>query len=86
MITPSMMVLSSETMACLAWESTGILTFPFLNERPLREFLLTSAESTTPNEENNLLTSESVVLRLIFEMRMSMRNILVDKYKVFNRS
>jgi hypothetical protein len=83
---PSMMVLSSETIACLAWESMGILTFPFLKERPLSEFLLTSAESTTPNEENNLLTSESVVLRLIFDIRMSMRDILVDKYKVFNRS
>ena len=81
-----MMVLSSDTMACLAWDSTGIVTFPFLNERPLREFLLTSAESTTPNEENNLLTSESVVLRLIFDIRMSMWNILGFKYKVFNRS
>ncbi len=67
MIMPSKMVLSSDTMACLAWESTGILTLPILNERPLRDFLLTSAESTTPNEENNLLTSESVVLRLIFD-------------------
>jgi hypothetical protein len=83
MIMPSMMVLSSDTMACLAWESTGILTLPFLNERPLREFLLTSAESTTPNEENNLLTSESVVLRLIFDIRMSMRKILGAKYKLF---
>lgn len=69
------MVLSSDTMACLACESTGILTFPFLNERPLREFLLTSAESTTPNEENNLLTSESVVFRLIFDIRMSMMGL-----------
>jgi len=83
MIMPSMMVLSSDTMACFAWDSTGILTLPFLNERPLREFLLTSAESTTPNEENNLLTSESVVLRLIFDIRMSMRRILGVKYKLF---
>lgn len=80
---PSMMVLSNDTMACLAWDSTGILTLPFLNERPLREFLLTSAESTTPNEENNLLTSESVVLRLIFDIRISMRKILGAKCKLF---
>jgi hypothetical protein len=78
-----MTVLSSDTMACLAWDSTGILTLPFRNERPLREFLLTSAESTTPNEENNFLTSESVVLRLIFDIRMSMRRILGVKYKLF---
>lgn len=78
-----MMVLSSDTMACLAWDSTGIFTFPFLNERPLREFLLTSAESTTPNEENNLLTSESVVLRLIFVIRMSMGSFLGFKCKLF---
>jgi hypothetical protein len=83
MIMPSMMVLSNDTMACLAWDSTGILTLPLLNERPLREFLLTSAESTTPNEENNLLTSESVVLRLIFDIRISMRKILGAKCKLF---
>ena len=78
-----MMVLSNDTMACLAWDSTGILILPFLNERPLSEFLLTSAESTTPNDENNLLTSESVVLRLIFDILMSMRKILGDKCKLF---
>ena len=70
-----MMVLSSDTMACLAWDSMGILTLPFRNERPLREFLLTSAESTTPNGENNLLTSESVVFRLIFDIRILMMGI-----------
>jgi hypothetical protein len=45
---PLTVVLSKLIIACSAWASNGILTMPLQFDRPFTEFLLTTAEFTTP--------------------------------------